>query len=470
MKNPFLHMALYTDFYELTMAQGYFYSQKHHDHAVFDYFFRTNPFRGNYTVFAGLSTALSMLQAFSFTDNDIDYLQQQGFKKEFLEYLGEFTFSGEIYSVREGEIVFPNTPLLRVEGNLIETQLIETLLLNTLNFQSLIATKAARIKSVAQDKLLLEFGVRRAQGWGGILASKAAIIGGFQKTSNVLTAQRYRLEVSGTMAHSWVQAFSSELEAFRKYTDLYGNQSVLLVDTYDTLNSGMPNAIKIAKEMKEKGQQLLGVRIDSGDLLAKSKQVRRMLDENKLEDVSIVVSNQLDEYAVDKLLTNNAPIDAFGIGTALSVGMPDAALDGIYKLVEVNQNPTMKVSDDIAKTTLPGKKELIRYYNGEDKFEADGICYPWELNNNSYFYLTDINTRMETHSSKKENLLHKVMEEGEMIVDLPYPYESQEYFLERFAKLPDEISSFDHQTFYKTGISSGIKELQTKLKQKEVPS
>ncbi|NBC82211.1 MAG: nicotinate phosphoribosyltransferase [Bacteroidetes bacterium] len=467
MKNPFLHTALYTDFYELTMAQGYFYNHKQKEAAIFDYFYRTNPFNGGYAVFAGLSTALAMIQSFYFSEKDIDYLEQQGFQQEFLDYLSNFTFTGDVYAVSEGEIIFPHTPVLRVEGNIIETQIIESLLLNILNFQSLIATKAARIKYAAKDTLLLEFGLRRAQGWGGLLASKAAIIGGFQKTSNVLSAQRYNLEASGTMAHSWIQVFNTELEAFRAYANIYGNQTILLVDTYDTENLGIPNAIKVAHEMERKGKKLKGIRIDSGNLLEKSKLARKMLDENGLQYVTIVLSNQLDEFAIYDLLSNNAPVDAFGVGTALSVGIPDAALDGIYKLVDINGKPTMKFSDDKAKITMPGKKELVRYYNSNKTFAGDGICYPEETGNNTYYSIPAGDQKFKMKGSKSKLLLTKVMEEGEMIVDQPTVYESQQYFLSRFAQLPDDFKSFQNPQKYIVGISPEIVKMQQLLKHKE---
>src|SRR6056297_2548895 len=245
------HWGLYTDFYELTMAQGYFYSGKKNDSPTFNYFFRTNPFKGGFTVFAGLQDFLELLSNFTYSESDIDYLKEQGFRSDFLNYLKDFQFSGNIMSVQEGEIVFPNEPVLQVEGNIIESQLIESFLLNILNFESLIATKAFRIKLVAGDRIFTDFGLRRAQGFGAIHASRAAIIGGAASTSNVLAGKLFGIPVSGTQAHSWVQSFDTELEAFRTYAKAHPENAILLVDTYDTLKSGMPNAIKVAKEMEE---------------------------------------------------------------------------------------------------------------------------------------------------------------------------------------------------------------------------
>jgi len=245
------HSGLFTDFYELSMSQGYFLAGKKEQWAVFDYFFRQNPFNGGYVLFAGLQDVLDTLEKFQFQDEDIDYLYKQGFNGEFLEYLREFSFEGDIYSVREGEIVFPNEPVLRVEGNLIETQLIETFVLNQLNYQSLIATKASRIREVLGDKTFIDFGLRRAQGLGGNQASRAIVIGGANATSNVLAGYYYDLPVSGTQAHSWVQSFPDELTAFRKYAELAPTKCILLVDTYDTLQSGVPNAITVGKEHEQ---------------------------------------------------------------------------------------------------------------------------------------------------------------------------------------------------------------------------
>ena len=288
-------LGLYTDYYEICMAQGYFFCEKKNEQACFDYYFRTNPYQGGFTVFAGLQDFLELLDNFKFGEDEISFLKAQGFKPEFLEYLQNFTFTGNIYSVKEGEIVFPNEPLLKVQGNLIECQLIESLLLNILNFESLIATKAFRIKLSCKNKTFSDFGLRRAQGFGSLHASRAAIIGGASSTSNVLAGKHYNIPVSGTQAHSWIQSFHSELEAFENYVKFNPNNAVLLVDTYDTLKSGVPNAIKTAKKLEQTGNKLYGIRLDSGDLAYFSKKARKMLDDAGLNYEKIIALNKLNE-------------------------------------------------------------------------------------------------------------------------------------------------------------------------------
>ncbi|MDZ7681120.1 MAG: nicotinate phosphoribosyltransferase [Fodinibius sp.] len=258
--------AIYTDYYELTMAQGYFLAGRKNEQACFDYFFRDIPFDGGYVVFAGISDLLEILDSFRFHEDELQYLANQGFRTEFLNYLRDFEFNADIYAAQEGEIIFPREPIVRVEGSIIEAQILETLLLNILNFESLIATKAARMKYAAGQHKVLDFGLRRAQGYGGIQASKAAIIGGVEATSNVYSSFMHDIPASGTMAHSWIQSFDDEITAFRKYAEFYPDNCILLVDTYDTLGSGVPNAIKVAKELEEQGYKMKGIRLDSGDL------------------------------------------------------------------------------------------------------------------------------------------------------------------------------------------------------------
>jgi nicotinate phosphoribosyltransferase len=282
-------------------------------------------------IYCGLGDLLEVIENLRFSKNDIAFLQNQGLNEEFLSFLENFRFSGTIYSMKEGEVVFPTEPILRVEGNLIEVQLVETLLLNYLNFQSLIATKAARIRYASGNRHLSEFGLRRAQGLGSIDASKAAIVGGFNSTSNVYSAKVFDLKAIGTMAHSFVQSQPDELTAFRKFAEAHPENCTLLVDTYNTLKAGVPNAITIAKEMEKAGSRLKAIRLDSGDLAYLSKKAREMLDKQGLQYVQIAVSNQLDELVIKSLLDQKAPIDLFGVGTSIATGQPDAALDGVYK-------------------------------------------------------------------------------------------------------------------------------------------
>lgn len=455
--------ALYTDLYELTMAQGYFLSGKHQQRASFDYFFRSLPFSGGYVIFTGLGDILEILKNYKFYEEDIAYLKEQGFKKEFLEYLQDFRFKGNIWSVKEGEIVFPNEPVLIVEANIIEAQILETLLLNILNFESLIATKASRIKQSAEDRKVLDFGLRRAQGTGGMQASKASAIGGIDATSNVAAGLDYGIEISGTMAHSWIQFFDDELEAFRKYAQHYPDSTILLVDTYDTLKSGVPNAIKVAKELEKNGNKLLGIRLDSGDLAYLARESRKLLDNAGLDYVKIAASNQLDEHVIKSLLEQDAPIDVFGVGTRLVTAHDDPALDGVYKLSSVNKKPSLKISENIEKVTLPGIKKIIRYLNDDGTFNCDGIV----LENQSsvdqiihpYYPLKTKNVR----GLAFEELLILVVKNGEINIEIPTVEESAEYAKKRIKKLNQEHKRFDNPHVYKVGISNKLQSLRDQL-------
>lgn len=466
MKNIFENFGLYLDYYELTMAQGYFLSNRHNLKANFDYFFRTNPFGSGYTVFAGLSDFLELLQIFRFGNDAIDYLHQKGFKDEFLDYLKNFKFSGNIYSAQEGEIVFSYEPLIRVEGNIIETQVIESMLLNVINFESLIATKARRIRFVAKDKIVSDFGLRRGQGLASLFASRAAIIGGINSTSNVLAAFNYDLIPAGTQAHSWIQSFGDELEAFRKYAEFYPDNCILLVDTFDTLRSGIPNAIKVAKELEAKGKRLKAIRLDSGDLAYLSKKARKMLDDAGLSYVKIVASNQLDEYLIKSLDDQNAPIDFFGVGTNLITGQKDAALDGVYKISMIDDKPTIKLSEDISKVTLPGVKKIYRYFNSEDKFYADCIALENEDEIEMMIHPFNIYKKCSLKDLRREELLQKVVENGEVIAEQKTIQQIAEYNEMRFSQLPDEHKRFEFPHIYKVGISPKLLKLRDELVKK----
>ncbi len=453
------HWGLYTDFYELTMAQGYYFYEKKEDTATFNYFFRTNPFNGGFTVFAGLQDFLELLSNFTYSDSDIQYLKKQGFHAEFLEYLKDFRFSGNIQSMHEGEIAFPNEPVLQVEGNIIESQLIESILLNILNFQSLIATKAFRIKLVTGDRLFTDFGLRRAQGFGAIHASRAAIIGGATSTSNVLSGKNFDIPVSGTQAHSWVQSFDTELEAFRAYALVHPNNAILLVDTYDTLKSGIPNAIRVAKDLEEKSLKLKAIRLDSGDLAYLSKKARKMLDEAGLEYVKIIASNQLNEHVVKSLLKDqDAKIDAFGIGTELVTGKEDAALDGVYKLSEINGKPKMKISENIEKITLPGKKQLFRCFDEQGLFYRDAIALHYEKKNEIDIIHHPVYPERFTSvfNCKKEPLLHPVVQNGKVLPQKQTPAQIHSCLLSRSSMLPDEHKRFISPHIYKVGITEKL--------------
>ncbi len=433
--------GLYTDFYELVMAESYFRSGQQNHRVCFDFFFRGSPFKGSYAVFAGLEPFLKMVGDFTYPADELKYLEKQGFSSSFLDYLKDFRFRGTIHAMKEGEIVFPEEPIIRVEGNIIEAQLIETLLLNTVNYQTLVATKARRIRQAAGNKpLLSEFGLRRAPSLAGLFASRASIIGGFDSTSNVAAARLFNLKAVGTMAHSFIQQAKDELSAFRQFARFNPDNCILLVDTYDTLTSGLPHAIQVAREMEKKGHRLKGIRIDSGDPLILSRKCREILDKKGLAYVKIAVSNQLDEEIIRDLTEKEAPIDLYGVGTNLVTGYPDAALDGVYKLSAVNNEPRMKFSDNNSKTNPPGVKKVRRYYDKEGRIAFDGILLNDEDTGKHLEKLFSPSFSLPAVNSD-EDLMHKVMEEGEIKVPLPGTMEIARYAAQRFKVLPEKYKT-----------------------------
>lgn len=372
--------ALFTDFYQLSMMQGYFFS-KPKEVAVFDMYFRKPPSGGAYAILCGINEVVEYIQELKFSSDDIAYLKStKNFKDEFLDYLKEFKFSGEIYAMDEGSVVFAHEPLIRVKANILEAQLIETAILNTINFQTLIATKASRVCESAKGASVMEFGLRRAQGRSaGLYGAKAAFVGGCVGTSNVEAAAKFDILVLGTHSHSWVQSFDSELESFRAYAKMYPNATLLLVDTYDVLNSGVPNAITVFRELRELGYKPLGIRIDSGDLEYLSKEARKMLDGAGFVDAKITASNDLDEYAIEHLVQNSAKIDSYGVGTKLITSQDSPSLGGVYKLSGIEKNakiePKIKISNDPRKINNPGLKQVFRFYDKDShKALADVIC------------------------------------------------------------------------------------------------
>jgi len=456
--------ATYTDQYELVMGQAYFLAGRKDQQAIFDYFYRKMPFNGGYTVFAGLPDLLAILENFRFDGTDLDFLRAQNFHPEYLAYLKDFHFSGTIYSIPEGDLVFPASPILRVEGSLIETQIIETLLLNILNFQSLIATKASRMRLSARNGMLIDFGLRRAQGLGGYHAGRAAIIGGFDATSNARAARDYNLQASGTMAHSYVQCHESELAAFRSFAAARPDDCVLLVDTYDTLKSGVANAIIVAKEMEKKGGRLKGIRLDSGDLAYLAKQSRALLDAAELGYVKIAASNQLDEYVIRSLLAQEAPIDVFGVGTSLVTGSPDAALDGVYKLAQADGRPVIKLSENVSKITLPQKKQVWRVINHQGQFwgaDAVGLVDEKKIPVIHHPFVPHQSLNIDPYET--EPLLQRVMAKGRIVYDPPSLSRTAQYCRERLALLPAEYKRFENPHIYKVGISGKLKQLRDHL-------
>ncbi len=454
----------FTDEYELTMAQVYFQKGYGQEQAVFDYFFRSNPFAAGYAVFAGLEDLLQILETLSFQDEDIEYLREEGYDAEFLSYLEGFRFRGSVYSSLEGDVVFPTRPVLSVEAGLIEAQVIETLLLNILNFETLIATKASRMRLVAGDRKLVDFGLRRAHGPAGYYASRAAIVGGFDSTSNVRAGRDFGIPISGTMAHSFVQRYDDEITAFRDFANGQPENCVLLVDTYDTLNSGIPNAITVGKEMADRGQRLLGIRLDSGDLAYLAKQGRKMLDEAGLDYVKIAASNQLDEHVIESLLKQGAPIDLFGVGTRLVTGPPDAALDGVYKLAFANGRPRIKLSETTEKISLPHLKQVLRVLNDDGSFfGADAVALADETDVERMYHPSDPMKSLRIADYEKEPLLHQVMKGGERTAE-PRSLEGvADYSKERLAQLPAEYKRFTNPHLYKVGLSTRLKEERDRL-------
>lgn len=463
---PFTVTGNYTDFYQIAMAQVYFSDGKKDLNACFDYFFRKLPFGGGYVVFAGLEDLLDAVLNLRFTEDDLEFLKSRNFDREFLKFLKDFRFRGTIHSCREGELVFPGCPVVRVEGTIVEAQLIETLLLNLLNFESLIATKAARIKTVAGDNAVSEFGFRRAQGPAGVLAARAAAIGGVTSTSNVYAACLYGLDPSGTMAHALIQSYDSELEAFRAFAHAHPERCVFLVDTYDSLRSGVPNAITVSKELEQKGYRAAGIRLDSGDLAYLAQESRKMLDEAGLEYVKIVASNQLDEYVIKSLKDQQAPIDIFGVGTNLVTGSPDAALDGVYKLSVAGDRPRMKISENLQKMTLPGRKQVLRVLDEQGAFYgADAVILAEEGNFcGEMVHPFAAGKSLDISRLKQQPLLEPVIRNGERTGRFLSPAEIASFSGRRLDLLPAAYKRFEFPHVYKTGISGALFSLREKLR------
>ena len=367
-------LELVADFYEYTMANGYFNKNMQDRIAYFDVFFRKVPDEGGYAIVAGLEQIINYIRNVSFDEEDISYLRKQNkFTEEFLNYLENFRFTGDIWAIPEGTVVFPNEPLITVKAPIIQAQLLETMLLLTTNHQSLIATKTSRIVREAQGRPVMEFGTRRAHGINAAVeGARAAIIGGAVGTSCTLSAKEFNVVASGTMAHSWIQSFESEYEAFKAYAELYPDDCTFLIDTYNTIESGLPNAIKVFNEvLKPKGYRPKAVRLDSGDLAYLSKKVRKILDEAGYEDCKICATNSLDEYLIKSLIEQDAKIDLFGVGENLITAKSEPVFGGVYKLVALEKDkkivPKIKVSENTAKVTNPSFKKVYRFYDNETK-------------------------------------------------------------------------------------------------------
>lgn len=462
------NLTLLTDFYQLTMMNGYLLTGVADDYATFDLFFRQKG-QINYAVAAGLQQAIEYIENLHFDEEDLEYLRSQGcFDEKFIEYLRNFRFTGDIWSVREGEIVFPMEPIMIVRAPLIQAQLVETALLNIVNHQTLIATKASRVVTAAGEGRVSEFGLRRAQGPdAGIYGSRASIIGGASSTSNVLAAQMFGITPKGTHSHSWVMSFPSEIDAFNAFADMFPDSCLLLVDTYDTLASGVPNAIKVFKRLRSEGHEPLGIRLDSGDLAYLSKAARKMLDEAGFEKALIFATNDIDETVVNTLKNQGACIDQYGVGTKLitSDGMP--SLGGVYKLAEIVKNgvavPRLKKSNSIEKITNPGFKTVYRIYDKMDgKAYADLIALVGEE------IKKPLTLTHETERWKKtvladyeiKELLVKVFENGKRIYDCPPLSESSRYRHDELERFWDEYKRLTSPHIYKVDLSDGLYELK----------
>ena len=468
------NLTMMTDLYELTMMNGYLRHGMKDARACFDVFYRKQGDMTSYAVAAGLEQAIDYVKNLRFGPEDVAYLRSLGiFDEDFLAYLADFHFTGEILSVPEGTIVFPNEPIVRVIAPIMEAQLLETTLLNIIGHQTLIATKASRIVQAAKGDRVLEFGLRRAQGPdAGIYGARAAIIGGFQATSNVLAGQMFDVPVGGTHAHSWVMSFPDELTAFRAYADVFPHQCLLLVDTYDTLGSGVPNAITVFKELRAKGIEPMGIRLDSGDLAFLSRQARTMLDEAGFPNAKIFASGDLDEEVIWDLKAQGAAIDVWGVGTRLITSMGNPSLGVVYKLAaqEIGGSfvPRIKISENPAKVTNPGIKQLLRYYDKRTgKALADLIALEDEqLTGGEPLEIFDPEhtwKRMMLCDYTVRPLLTPIFEHGELVYAPPTLAEISAYAQQEMDTFWDEYKRLHSPHRYKVDLSPRLYELKSEL-------
>ena len=472
------NLTLLTDLYELTMMQGYFKHKDRNETVIFDAFYRNNPCDGGYAIAAGLEQLVKYIKDLHFSDHDIRYLSGLGiFDADFLDYLADFRFSGDIYAIPEGTVIFPREPLVKVIAPIMEAQLVETAILNIINHQSLIATKAARVCYAAKGDGIMEFGLRRAQGPdAGIYGARAAMIGGCIGTSNVLCGQLFDVPVKGTHAHSWIMSFPDEYTAFKTYADLYPTACILLVDTYDTLKSGVPNAIRVFQEMRAAGVPLTfyGIRLDSGDLAYLSKKARRMLDEAGFPDAVISASNDLDEYLIESLKAQGAAITSWGVGTNLITAKDNPAFGGVYKLAAVMGDdgtfiPKIKLSENSEKITNPGNKTVYRVYDADGMIKADLIALADETYDESQPLLlfdpveTWKKTLMEPGEYSMREIMVKVFDKGECVYDSPNVMDIQKYCKQEQATLWDESKRLINPQVVHVDLSQKLYDLKQEL-------
>ena len=471
-----MNLTMLTDFYELTMANGYFEHGLRDKIAVFDMFFRKVPDDGGFAIMAGLEQVIHYLQNLNFEEDDIAFLRSKGiFSEDFLQYLSDFTFSCDVWAVEEGTPIFPHEPIVIVRGPVIQAQFVETMLLLSINHQSLIATKANRIVRAADGRAVMEFGSRRAQGsHGAIMGARAAYIGGCVGTACAICEKYYQIPALGTMAHSWVQMFDSEYEAFRKYAETYPQSCTLLVDTYNVLKSGMPNAIRVFKEVVvPAGFRPGGVRIDSGDITYLSKRVRKMLDENGFEDCPIVASNSLDEKIIQATLSQGAAIDSFGVGERLITSRSEPVFGGVYKLTAVENDdggytPKIKISENVSKMINPGFKKLYRLFSREnDKAIADVVTdYRESIDDSKPYEIFDSEhtwkRKLVTDFYAKE-LLKPIFVQGKCVYESPSVQEIQAFCKEQVNTLWDEVLRFDNPHEYYVDLSQKLWDIRADL-------
>lgn len=472
------NLSMLSDYYEFTMGNGYYNQGMKDTIAVFDAFYRTNPDKGGFAIFSGLEDIIDYIENIKFTDEDIEFFRENSnFSEGFLEYLKNFKFTGDMWAFKEGSAMFPGEPIVTVRAPIIEAQIIETYLLLSMNFNSLVATKTNRIVRAAEGRLVMEFGARRAQGPdASIKGARAAYIGGAPLTSNTISGKKYDIPVGGTMAHSWIQSFDSEYEAFKAFAENYPENCSLLVDTYDTLSSGIPNAIKVFKEIIEPQGYLnkSSIRIDSGDLAYLTKEARKILDKEGLSQTKIVASNSLDEYSIESLKSQGAKIDSFGIGERLITAKSDPVFGGVYKLVAIQKDkdspviPKIKVSDNVEKITTPGFKNVYRIYDKETgKAEADYITLRDEKVDDSQ-PLVIFDPHFTWKMKRMENYILRPMQvpiflNGKRVYESPSIEEINEYCKSEVKSLWDEVKRFDQPHNYYVDLSHELWSLKQEL-------
>ena len=478
MKTPERNLTLLTDFYQLTMMNGYLRHEKDEEIAVFDVFFRQNDMI-TYSLACGLEQVVEYILNLNFGEEEIAYLKGLGvFSQEFLDYLKDFKFTGDVYAVPEGTVVFPGEPILTVKAPIMQAQLIETAILNIMNFQTLIATKSAKINYAAKGDTVMEFGLRRAQAPdAGIYGARAAVIGGCAVTSNVLAGKMFDIPVSGTHAHSWVMNFKDEYTAFMEYAKIYPDNALLLVDTYDTLKQGVPNAIKVFDYLKSQGHKPRGIRLDSGDLAYLSKKAREMLDQAGHFDAIICASGDLDEYSINSLKNQGAKINLWGVGTRLITSLDMPALGGVYKLAAIidkdgNVTPKIKLSNNTAKITNPGFKNIYRVYDkATGKAEADFIYLRNEepIDTSKPLVLTHPTERWKKitfENYELRSLQVEIIKGGKLVYDMPTLKEIKSYATKELESFWDEYKRLDRPHLYKVDLSDGLYELKSDMLEK----